>query len=56
MDSRGGSGGNDLIQQSIDTLIYWETDWQMQFNVIKCKVLGMGRNNEKRVHDARGHS
>ena len=45
VDSRGGG---DQIQESIDTCIDWAKDWQMQFNLSKCKVLGMGRNNENR--------
>ena len=45
VDSRGGG---DQIQESIDTFIDWEKDWQMEFNLSKCKVLGMGKNNENR--------
>ena len=41
VDSRGGG---EQIQESIDTCI----DWQMEFNLSKCKVLGMGKNNENR--------
>ena len=44
VDSRGGG---DQIQESIDTYMDWEKDWQMEFNLSKCKVLGMGKNNEK---------
>ena len=47
--------GGDQIQESIDTCIDWEKDWQMEFNLSKCKVLGMGKNNEKRLQDARGN-
>ena len=43
VDSRGGG---DQIQESIDTCIDWAKDWQMEFNLNKCKVLGMGKNNE----------
>ena len=45
VDSRGGG---DQIQESIDTCIDWAKDWQMEFNLSKCKVLGMGKNNEDR--------
>ena len=41
------SGGGDQIQESIDTCMDWAKDWQMEFNLSKCKVLGMGKNNEK---------
>ncbi len=41
-------GGVDQIQESIDTCIDWAKYWQMQFNLNKCKVLGMVKNNENR--------
>ena len=33
----------DEIQESLDTLMDWEKDWQMQFNIRKCKMMEMGR-------------
>ncbi len=51
MDSRGGG---DQIQESIDTYIDWAKDWQMEFNLSKCEVLGMGKNNENRDHMMQG--
>ena len=45
VDSRGGC---DQIQESIDTCMDWAKDWQMEFKLSKCKVLGMGKNNENR--------
>ena len=38
----------DQIQESIHTFIDWAQDWQMLFNIRKCKVLGMGRNEENK--------
>ena len=52
MDRRGGG---DQIQKSIDTCIDWAKDWQMEFNLSKCTVFGMGKNNKKRFQDARGN-
>ena len=51
VDSRGGG---DQIQESIDTCIDWAKDWQMEFNLSKCKVLGMGKNNENRDYRIQG--
>ncbi len=51
VDSRGGG---DQIQESIDTCIDWAKDWQMEFNLSKCKVLGMGKNNENRDYRMQG--
>ena len=45
VDSRGGG---DQIQESIGICIDWAKDWQMEFNLSKCKVLGIGKNNENR--------
>ena len=47
-------GGGDQIQESIDTCIDWAKDWQMEFNLNKCKVLGMGKNNENRDYRMQG--
>ena len=47
-------GGGDQIQESIDTCTDCAKDWQMQFNLSKCKVLGMGKNNENRDYRMKG--
>ena len=51
VDSRGGG---DQIQESIDTGIDWAKDWQIQFKLSKCKVLGMGKYNENRDYRMQG--
>ena len=35
----------DILQQDINNLCQWSKDWQMLFNVKKCKVLHIGHNN-----------
>ena len=35
----------DIRQQDINNLCQWSKDWQMLFNVKKCKVLHIGHNN-----------
>ena len=47
-------GDDDQIQESIDTCIDWAEDWQMEFNLSKCKLLGMGKNNENRDYRMQG--
>ena len=32
----------------------WAKDWQMEFNLSKCKVLGKGKNNENRDYRMQG--
>ena len=38
-------GGVKFLQEDLSTLFQWSVDWQMMFNVDKCKVLHVGRNN-----------
>ena len=35
----------DILQQDINNLCQWSKDWQMLFNVKKCKALHIGHNN-----------
>ena len=35
----------DILQEDINNLCQWSKDWQMLFNVEKCKVLHIGHNN-----------
>ena len=36
------------LQQNLDGFSQWARDWQMCFNVDKCKVLHVGRTNPQR--------
>ena len=42
------------LQQDISTLCQWSTDWQMVFNVKKCKVLHVGHKNEHHGYSMNG--
>jgi len=33
------------LQDDLNTLLQWSKDWQMLFNIDKCKVMHFGRNN-----------
>uniref|UniRef100_A0A8C4NGT6 SAMM50 sorting and assembly machinery component n=1 Tax=Eptatretus burgeri TaxID=7764 RepID=A0A8C4NGT6_EPTBU len=46
--------GGDQIQESINTCVDLAKYWQMEFNLSKCKVLEMGRNNENRDYRMQG--
>ena len=35
----------ETLQRCIDNLLIWAEDWCMEFNVKKCKVMHVGRNN-----------
>ena len=36
---------NNILQQDLDTLHNWTSNWQMQFNTDKCSVIHVGNNN-----------
>ena len=36
-----------ILQDGINTLVQWATDWGMEFNVGKCKIVHTGKNNPK---------
>ena len=35
----------DALQDDLDLLFTWSTEWQMQFNIEKCKVMHIGKKN-----------
>ena len=39
-----------LLQADLDKLSVWSEEWQMLFNVDKCKVMHFGRSNEKAAY------
>ncbi len=36
----------ELLQIDLDKLSNWTSDWQMKFNVEKCRVMYIGINND----------
>jgi len=38
---------NDILQSDLDQLGRWTQQWQLKFNVDKCKVMHLGKRNEK---------
>jgi hypothetical protein len=43
-----------LLQSALDRLCVWASDWGMQFNVAKCKVMHFGRQNPRYVYAMSG--
>jgi hypothetical protein len=35
------------LQHDLSTLFQWSKGWQMEFNVGKCKIMHIGRENKK---------
>ena len=38
---------NELLQNSINKLVDWTDKWLLRFNIDKCKILHLGKNNPK---------
>ena len=43
----GTRQGVEYLKKDLETLCRWADKWQMSFNVDKCKVMHIGRGNEK---------
>ena len=41
------SGEKDLLQRDLDYLLDWSNTWQMPFNVLKCQVMHLGKDNQE---------
>ena len=44
----------EQLQNDINVLNKWSEDWQMNFNVNKCKVMNFGYNNKKMTYNIAG--
>ena len=42
------------LQQCLDELVKWAEDWDMQFNINKCKVMHLGKHNQKYSYNMNG--
>lgn len=43
------------LQEDLDRLLTWSIDSQMEFNIDKCKVLHVGKNNRNHDYTLNGH-
>ena len=44
----------DILQDSLNKLVNWANDWGMIFNVSKCKIMHIGRNNPEHIYSMGG--
>jgi len=44
------------LQRDLDQLGQWADEWQMEFNVDKCKVMHFGRSNQGRTYSVNGRA
>ena len=45
---------SNVLQAALDTLCAWADKWQMRFNVDKCHVIHVGKNNKEFVYHMNG--
>jgi len=38
--------GCEALQRDLDNVVLWAQKWQMEFNIKKCKVMHVGRQND----------
>jgi len=50
------SNDQALLQRDLDSLCRWAGDWQMSFNVSKCKVMHTGKRNQSFDYVMEGQS
>ena len=43
--------GGRLLQDGVDRVVVWAKKWKMEFNVEKCKIMHLGKNNLKRSYN-----
>jgi ribonucleases P/MRP protein subunit RPP40 len=44
------------LQTALNGLMDWSVKWGMRFNIQKCKVMHLGRQNERKECDGRQHA
>ena len=42
------------LEQSLDKLVKWAEEWDMQFNINMCKVMHLGKHNQKCKYSMNG--
>lgn len=43
-----------VLQECLDMLLKWAADWGMSFNAEKCKVMHLGRTNNRHQYSMGG--
>ena len=49
-----GVGDGEKLQETLDNLVRWAKKWGMQYNIPKCKIMHLGRNNPMYVYKMEG--
>ena len=51
-----GNADRLRMQEALDNLTGWANQWGMQFNITKCKVMHVGRNNPRHEYTMNGQA
>ena len=51
-----GPDDAEELQGTLDRLCQWATDWGMAFNVAKCHVMHVGKNNPRHKYHMQGEA
>ena len=54
MQEINGEEDRDKLQRTLTNLEKWTKDWGMQFNVEKCKIMHVGKNNPQYEYEMSG--
>ena len=54
-DTKISSNSQHELQRDLDTAVEWAQTWQLQFNTNKCKVMHVGRRNERAIYNMGNH-
>ena len=49
-----GDNDREKLQTTLNNLVKWAKDWGMQFNVEKCKIMHVGKNNPQYEYEMDG--
>ena len=50
-----GQHDQEIFQSDLNKLVKWSKDWQMEFNLSKCKIMHIGRVGNKSRYEMDGH-
>ena len=51
-----GRWGKEVLQKDLDNIKVWAGKWKMEFNVGKCKIMHLGKDNPKHTYSMGGEN
>ena len=56
LQEMNGDEDRDKLQRTLNQLMKWAEDWGMEFNIDKCKIMHVGRNNPRYEYKMGGYT